>query len=158
TTLRLVANDDLQSLAIGEYATQLPGAKHFAVIDDATPYGKGLADAAAAVITRHGSDVAVRQSLDDKTTQFSTLIAELQKTQADVIVTTLSDFQVEALIQQLAKAGLERVRILGGDTIKTDKLRTVGSLVGGIYATSPILEPREFPNGQGFLDRFRAQY
>ena len=47
TALRLVANDELQARAVGSFADdQISGTK-FAVIDDGTPYGKGLADAAA---------------------------------------------------------------------------------------------------------------
>jgi branched-chain amino acid transport system substrate-binding protein len=158
TTLRLVANDKLQSRAMGEYAAQLTGAERFAVIDDNTPYGKGLADDAAASITARGKKVASRHSLDDKTVEFTALVAEMAGAKVDVIVTTLSDFQVEALIKQLVKAGLTQMRILGGDTIKTDRLLKAGGQVGAIYATSPIIEAREFSNGAKFLADFRERF
>jgi len=158
TTLRLVANDDLQARAMGEYAAQLAGAERFAVIDDSTPYGKGLADDAGAAIAGRGKKIAVRQSLDDKTVEFGPLVAELGRANVDVVVTTLSDFQVEAMVQQLARAGLARMRILGGDTIKTDRLQKVGGQVRAIYATSPIIEAREFLNGAQFLTRFRERF
>ena len=158
TTLRLVANDDLQSRAMGEYAAQLVGAERFAVVDDNTPYGKGLADDAGAAIAARGKQVPLRQSLDNKTTAFAPLVAQIGKHKVDVIVTTLADFQVEALVRQLAAAGLTRVRILGGDTIKTDVLHGVAGMVQAIYATSPILEAREFSNGPAFLARFRERF
>lgn len=158
TTLRMVANDELQSRALGDYAAQLNGAENFAVVDDNTPYGKGLADTAAKAIGERGKKISVRQSLDDKTTEFGALVAELAKTNTDVFVTTLSDFQVEALIQQLHKAGLSKMRILGGDTIKTDKLAKVADLVQGVYATSPILEAKEFANGRQFLSKFNDRF
>jgi branched-chain amino acid transport system substrate-binding protein len=156
TTLRLVANDDLQSRALGSYAAQLPDARHFAVVDDNTPYGKGLADSAAQVIAAQGKPVDVRRSLDDRTTEFSVLIADMVTAKTDVIVTTLSDFQVEALIQQLAKVGLTDVTIVGGDTIKTARLPGAAIPIRAVYATSSIVEPREFPGGKVFLDKFRA--
>jgi branched-chain amino acid transport system substrate-binding protein len=158
TTLRLVANDALQSRAMGDYAAQLTGASNFAVVDDNTPYGKGLADTAAKAIGERGKQIVVRQSLDDKVTEFPGLVAELAKTNTDVVVTTLSDFQVEALIQQMSQAGLSKIRILGGDTIKTDKLAKVAGLVQAIYATSPIIEAREFPAGKPFLAKFNARF
>jgi branched-chain amino acid transport system substrate-binding protein len=71
-------------------------------------------------------------------------------------VTTLNDFQVVALIDQLAKAGMTDMRILGGDTIKTDKLVKTALPIRGVYATSPIIEPREFNAGRDFLARFRT--
>lgn len=158
TTLRLVANDALQSRAMGDYAAQLVGANNFAVVDDNTPYGKGLADNAAKAIGERGKKIVVRQSLDDKTTDFPALVAELAKTNVDVLVTTLADFQMEALIQQMHQAGLSKMRILGGDTIKTDKLAKVAGLVQAVYATSPIIEAREFPAGRPFLTKFNARF
>jgi len=158
TTLRLVANDDLQSKALGSYAAQLPGVQHFAVIDDSTPYGKGLADSAAKVLAGVGKPVELRKSLDDKVTEFGALVSELQAAKIDIIVTTLSDFQVAALIEQLAKAGLTNMTIVGGDTIKTDKLPHTAIPIRAVYATSSIVEAREFPGGKAFLDKFRPRF
>jgi len=158
TTLRLVASDELQSKALGTYAAQVPGASHYAVVDDGTPYGKGLADSAAAVMSGLGHRVDVRESLDDKTVDFGKLVARFAASGTDLIVTTLSDFQVEALMAQLAQAGLTRMTIVGGDTIKTDKLLHKPIPIQAVYATSSIVEPREFPGGKVFLEKFRAKY
>ena len=158
TTLRLVASDDLQSKALGSYAAQVPGASRYAVVDDGTPYGKGLADSAAKVIAGLGRKIDVRESLDDKTTAFDKLVAQFKDNGTDLLVTTLSDFQVEALMAQLAQAGLTRMTIVGGDTIKTDKLLQKAIPIKAVYATSSIVEPREFPGGKVFLEKFRAKY
>lgn len=156
TTFRLVANDAIQSKAMGSYAAGQIAGTSYAVIDDATPYGKGLADLAAAEITKQKKPVALRKSLDDKTTDFTNLLPELKANKVDVIVTTLNDFQVVALIDQLAKAGMTDMRILGGDTIKTDKLVKGALPIRAVYATSPIIEAREFNAGREFLSRFRT--
>ncbi len=158
TTLRLVASDDLQSKALGSYAAQVPGATRYAVVDDGTPYGKGLADSAATVIAGLGRKVDVRESLDDKTVAFDKLVARFAANRTDLLVTTLSDFQVDALMTQLANAGLTRMTIVGGDTIKTDKLLQKAIPIKAVYATSSIVEPREFPGGKVFLEKFRAKY
>ena len=158
TTLRLVANDALQSKALGSYAaTQIDG-KKFAVVDDNTPYGKGLADLAAAEIKKNGKEILVRSSLDDKTTDFAKLVAELKAANVDVFVTTLADFQVAALIQQLVAAGMTDMQIVGGDTIKTDKLPAAVAGIRGVYATSPIIEAREFVAGPQFLAKFQQKF
>ncbi len=158
TTLRLAANDNPQAKALGSYAAQLGGAQRFAVVDDGTPYGKGLADDAAKELAAQKKEVVLRKTMDDKTTDFAALVGEMAKARTDVLVATLNDFQVEALVQQGAKAGLQRLRIVGGDTIKTDKLAKVAGQVAAIYATSPIVEAREFPAGAAFLENFRKRY
>ncbi|NRF65539.1 branched-chain amino acid ABC transporter substrate-binding protein [Aquincola sp. S2] len=158
TTLRLVANDDLQSRAIGEYARQLAGAKAYAVLDDGTPYGKGLADDVVRLFTEHRATLAVRRTADNKTNDFESFVAEVRRTQADVIVAMVSDFQAEALIRQLVSAGLSHVRLLGSDTLKTDKLLQAGRALRAVYVTSPILEVQELPAGKAFLEKFRARF
>ena len=158
TTLRLVASDAMQSKALGSYAaTQIDG-KRFAVVDDNTPYGKGLADLAAAEMAKNKKEVIVRTSLDDKTTDFSKLIPQLKEGKVDVFVTTLADFQVAALIDQMAKAGMADMQVVGGDTIKTDKLPKQVAGIRAVYATSPIVEAREFVAGPQFLEKFRTRF
>lgn len=157
TTFRLVANDTLQAKAIGSYAAQL-SAKNFAVLDDGTPYGKGLADGAATQLKAGTRNIALRQSFDDKTTAFDDLAAKLKEAQVDAIVSTLNDFQVVALLEALKKVGHANVAVLGGDTLKTTTGLKAGQLAAAVYATSPILEAREFPSGARFLDAYRAAY
>ncbi|WP_374432131.1 branched-chain amino acid ABC transporter substrate-binding protein [Ideonella dechloratans] len=158
TTFRLVASDALQSKAMGAFAAQLPGGTHrYAVVDDATPYGKGLAQSAKAQLTARQREVVLEMSLDAKTTDFAKLIEGLKAQKADVLVTTLADFQVLALADQLAAAGV-KLSIVGGDTIKTPAMAKANPAAGKIYATSPIIGVDEFLGGKAFLTRYRAQY
>ncbi len=158
TTFRLVANDQLQARAIGSFAATQLNAARFAVVDDGTPYGKGLADGAAEQLKNAKKDIALRQSFDDKTTAFDELAAKLKVNGVDAVVTTLSDFQVLALLEALKKADYTKLSILGGDTIKTTTMLKGSGIVQGLYATSPILEAREFPAGNKFLEAYRAAF
>ena len=159
TTLRLVANDTLQAKAIGSYAAGNLNANKFAVVDDATPYGKGLADGAAEQLTKAKKEIVLRLSFDDKTTAFDDLAAKMKAAGVEVLVTTLSDFQVLAILEGLKKVDYTKMSILGGDTIKTTgMLKGAGILQGGIYTTSPILEAREFPAGDKFRESYLAAF
>ncbi|MBV8162000.1 MAG: branched-chain amino acid ABC transporter substrate-binding protein [Acidimicrobiia bacterium] len=60
---RLLANDDFQGPADADYISKKLAAKKVAVIDDASEYGKGLADV---VRQKLGSAVAVNDSVDPK--------------------------------------------------------------------------------------------
>ena len=89
TALRLVANDELQARAVGSFASsQIQGTK-FAVIDDGTPYGKGLADAAAGKLKDKKTN-SLRQSFDDKTTDFTALAAKLKADGIEVVALNVS--------------------------------------------------------------------
>ena len=158
TTFRLVGNDAMQSKALGSYAATKIDGQVFALVDDSTPYGKGLAELVAVELKKHGKNVPLRKSLDDKTTDFSQLIAELKSSNVDTYVTTQPDFQVAALCEQLVKAGLTNIQVIGGDTIKTDKLPAMNPGIRAIYTTSPIVEAREFRAAPDFLPKFRAAF
>lgn len=157
TTLRLVANDALQGKAMAWFATHAIKGSVYAVIDDGSSYGKPLADRAASLIAGQNHNVSLRRSIDDRTTDFSTLLPLLKQEKVDVIVTTLADFQVLALTEQLSRAGMTDLRILGGDSIKSNLL-VRAPLPVKVFATSPIVEAREFPNGKAFLGKFRAAF
>lgn len=158
TTLRIVANDTLQAKAIGSFAAnQLNGTK-FALVDDGTPYGKDLAAGAAAQLVAAKKTIAFSQSFDDKTIAFAALADKLKEGRVDVLVSTLNDFQVLALLDSLKKIDYTKISILGGDTIKTTLMLKGAGMVSGIYATSPIIEPAEFVAGKEFLAKYRAAF
>ena len=158
TTFRLVANDNLQARAIGSFAANQLSATKFAVVDDGTTYGKGLAAGAAAELKKAKKEVVVAFSSDDKTTAFDELAGKIKAGGVEVIVSTQSDFQVLALLEALKKIEYTEVSILGGDTIKTTNMLKGIGMVKGLYATSPILDAKEFVTGQSFLEKYRAAY
>jgi branched-chain amino acid transport system substrate-binding protein len=158
TTFRLVANDTLQAKAIGSFSASQFKATKYAMLDDGTPYGKDLAAGAAVQLKNAKKDIVLQQSFDDKTTKFDELAAKLKAANVEVIVSTLNDFQIIALIEALKKINYTDVYLLGGDTIKTTLMLKGSGVLKGLYATSPILEAREFTAGAAFLDKYRAKY
>lgn len=159
TTFRLVANDVLQAKAMGSYSvSQFSAATKYALLDDGTPYGKDLAAGAGAQLKGAKKEIVVQQSFDDKTTKFEELADKLKAGGVEVVVSTLNDFQINALLESLKKIGYINIKILGGDTIKTTLMLKGAGVASGLYATSPILEAREFTAGGAFLDKYRAKY
>ena len=158
TAMRLVANDDLQARAVGSFAgSQIQGTR-FAVVDDGTPYGKDLGDAAADKL-KAKKTIALRQSFDDKTTDFTALAAKLKADNIEVVVSTLNDFQIVALIDNLTKIEYNKqITILGTDMLKTADMIKQSGKVGAFYATSIVLEANEFVGGKAFLDAYQAAF
>ncbi|BDT71624.1 leucine-specific-binding protein [Comamonadaceae bacterium OS-4] len=158
TTFRLVANDTLQAKAIGSYsASQFTGTR-YALQDDSTTYGKELAEGAEVQLKLAKKEIVLKQSFDDKTVDFDAFAAKLKAENIQVLVTTVSDFQVVALIEALKKLDYTGITILGADTAKTPDMLKGGGGMKGLFVTSPILEAREFTAGAAFLDKYRAKF
>jgi branched-chain amino acid transport system substrate-binding protein len=158
TTLRIVANDNLQARAVGSFAASNIQGTKFAVVDDGTPYGKGLAEAAAKQLEGKKT-IALRQSFDDKTKDFAALADKLKADSIEVVVSTLNDFQVVALIEALKKVDYNKaITIMGTDTLKTSEMLKYAGDVAQLVCTSPVLEPGEFPGGVAFLAAFQAAF
>jgi branched-chain amino acid transport system substrate-binding protein len=157
-TLRLVANDDLQARAVGGFGSTLAG-ERYGVVDDATVYGKGLAEAAAAQLKNAKKQVALRQSFNDTTKDFAGLADKIKADGIQILVSTLNDFQVIALIDSLEKNGYAKsLTIMGTDTLKTGAMVAQAARVGSMYCTSSVLEASEFPAGAQFLAAYQAAY
>jgi branched-chain amino acid transport system substrate-binding protein len=158
TTFRLVGNDNLQAKAIGSYsASQFRGTK-VALLDDGTPYGKDLAAGAGVQLKAGNKEIVLQQSFDDKTTKFEETAAKIKSAGVEIVVSTLNDFQVLALLEALKAIDYTNIKVLGGDTIKTTLMLKGAGIVSGLYATSPSLEAGDFTAGAAFLDKYRAKY
>jgi len=158
TTFRLVGNDVLQAKAIGSFASGQLSGSNFAIIDDATPYGKGLAEGAMAELKAANKTVGVRQTFDDKTVAFDDLATKLQSAKVDVLVAVINDFQMLALLQALKKVGYTDLSILGADLVKTTTMLKGSDTVQAFYATTPVLDATEFVAGAKFLDSYRTAF
>ncbi|MGP1684632.1 MAG: branched-chain amino acid ABC transporter substrate-binding protein [Giesbergeria sp.] len=158
TTFRMVANDNLQAAALASYAVEQLGGKRYAAFDDGTPYGKDLAGGAAKRLEAAKKTVALRQSFDETTVAFDELAAKLKSENVDVVISTLNDYQVLALLQALKKINYTSLRLLGSDTVKTTDMEKGADIVDGLYASSPVLEAKEFTAGPQFLDKYGAAF
>lgn len=158
TALRLVANDDLQARALGSFAASQITETKFAVVDDGTLYGKGLADAAAKQLEGKKT-VALRKSYDDKTKDFAALAAQLKAETIEVVVSTLNDYQIVALIEALTKIGYNKqITIVGTDTLKTADMAKQADNVGKLLATSSELEANEFSGGAAYIAAYQTAF
>lgn len=158
TTLRMVANDNLQARAMGAYAAGLAGATRYAVLDEGTTYGKGLAEGAAKRLKELNKEVTVRQSFDGTTVAFDQLAAQLKADKTNVVVSMLNDFQAIALLEALVKVGHADVHLVGGDTIKTTAMTKAAGLISQISATSPVLNASEFGAGPKFVAGYQERF
>lgn len=157
-TFRLVATDALQAKAVAGYAVESLKANKVAIVHEDTAFGNPMRRDVAAELTKHKKQVAIQESVNNKVTDFSALVAKLKAAPPDVLVAVLRDPQLIPLGQQMVAAGLADVRVIGTNSAKTTKMATSTEGLKMLYLTSSALEPREFTGGSEFLSKFRTAY
>jgi len=109
---RILAKDATQGRAIASYILGVLKPASVGVIDDASDYGRGLADA---VKTAAGGTVKVSDSIDPKAAAFSAVVSKMKAANPDVIF--FGGYNVEAvkLSTQLRNAGIKATLVFGDD-------------------------------------------
>ncbi len=158
TTFRMMADDDKQGAALGRYATQKLGLKRFAVVDDRTAYGQGLAEAFIHAVRAAKAEVVKREFTNDKAVDFRNILTSIRAAQPDAIFFGGYDAQAGPMARQMRELGLE-VPLLGGETMRTAKfLELAGPAAEGHIASTPGAALESRPQGREFAARYRARF
>ncbi|RQS76321.1 branched-chain amino acid ABC transporter substrate-binding protein [Burkholderia sp. Bp8963] len=118
---RVAATDAQQGPALADHALHALHAKRFAVVDDATAYGQGLADEFANTVEAAGGQIVAREATDGRATNFNAILTKIKSDHPDVIMYGGMDATGGPLAKQALALGIE-ARILGGDGVCTDKV------------------------------------
>ena len=158
TAFRMMADDDKQGAALGRYATQTLGFKRFAVIDDRTAYGQGLADAFTNTIRAAKAQVVKREFTNDKAVDFRNILTSVRRAQPDAIFFGGYDAQAGPMAKQMKELGFT-VPLLGGETMNTAKfLQLAGAASEGHIASTPGAPLDSRPGGRAFAQRYRDRF
>ena len=154
---RMCGRDDQQGIVAGDYIVDVLKGKKVAVINDKDTYGKGLADATSAQLTKRGVKPILEEGLTRGEKDFSALVTKIRSTGADVVFFGGLHPEAGPLVRQLREAGLKDVRFVSDDGVVTDELvSTAGGpqYVEGVYMTFGA-DPRLLPESKEVVDQFR---
>jgi branched-chain amino acid transport system substrate-binding protein len=158
TTFRMMADDDKQGAALGRYATQTLKLTRFAVIDDRTAYGQGLADAFTNTIRAAKAQVVKREFTNDKAVDFRNILTSIRTTKPEAIFFGGYDAQAGPMAKQMRELGMNVV-LLGGETMNTAKfIQLAGPAAEGHIASTPGAALESRPHGKSFAQRYRERY
>ncbi len=122
TAFRVVANDGQLGGTLGRYAVQAGKAKNFAVIDDRTAYGQGIADEFEKSVKKlAGANIVARQYTNDKASDFTSILTAIKAKNPDVVFYGGMDAVAGPLLRQAKQLGLN-AKLFGGDGICTGNL------------------------------------
>lgn len=153
TFFRVLGNDATQGPAAASYISDTLGAESVFVIDDASAYGKGLADI---VIEDLGDAVVGTDTIQQKQTDFSATVTKIRAVDPDVVF--FGGYYAEAglLISQIRDAGLTPTFVVG-DGVKDDGFLTAaGEAAEGTVITCPCLPPDQAEGT--FAEDYEAEY
>ncbi|MGF6775560.1 branched-chain amino acid ABC transporter substrate-binding protein [Paraburkholderia sp. GAS334] len=158
TTYRVVGTDAQQGPALANYATKTLGAKRIAIVDDATVYGKGLADEFAKTVEASGAKIVAREATSERTVDFGTILRKIKSVQPDVIMYGGMDATGGPFTKQAAALGI-RAKILGGDGVCTDKVgELAGTAVQNLVCSEAGLALSKMDKGADFAKKYDDRF
>ncbi|MBC2680451.1 branched-chain amino acid ABC transporter substrate-binding protein [Pseudomonas sp. CFBP 8758] len=154
---RMCGRDDQQGIVAGDYIVDVLKGKKVAVINDKDTYGKGLADATSAQLTKRGVKPVLEEGLTRGEKDFSALVTKIRSTGADVVYFGGLHPEAGPLVRQMREQGLKDVKFMSDDGIVTDELVTTAGgaqYVDGVYMTFGA-DPRMLPDSKAVVEEFR---
>lgn len=154
---RLAGHDGMQGPALATFA-QKKGFKNIAIVDDATAYGKGLADQVDKKAKELGVTVAERESATDKTTDFKGILTKLKAKGVDAIMWGGYDDTAATLAKQARELGITATFLMP-DAVCTDNyLKLAGAAAEGTICSATSQPLADMKEGAAFKERFEKRF
>jgi len=158
---RGLANDDAQAPADAKFLVKKLNAKKIAVIDDASDYGKGLADGVRKALSGLGATAVVgatAESIDPKAQDFSSTVNKINAAKPDAIFYGGYYADSGRLLKQLRDAGV-KVPFESGDGSEDQKIVDVGGqATEGAYLTCACADPTTDPKAASFVTGYKSAF
>ena len=154
---RMVAHDGMQGPALAVYA-QKKGVKTIAIVDDATTYGKGMADQVEKKAKELGLNVVSHDAATDKTTDFKNILTKIKGAGADAVMWGGLDDTAATFSKQARELGLKSL-LLMPDAVCTDNyISLAGEAAEGTICSVTGVPLAEMKEGASFKERFEKRF
>jgi branched-chain amino acid transport system substrate-binding protein len=153
---RVVGRDDQQGPAVANYLVANTKPKVVAVIDDATAYGKGLANEVEKTLKAAGVKVLAREQGTNKTVDWKAVLTKLKGRGPDAVFYGGMDSTAGPLLKQGKELGIKAVFSFG-DGACTDKMgEFAGSAADGLLCSQAGIPPQAA--SKKFLDAYKKRF
>jgi branched-chain amino acid transport system substrate-binding protein len=139
TFFRVLGNDQTQGPAAAKYISGVLKAPKVAVVDDASEYGKGLADIVKSSL---GATVVATDTIQQKQTDFGPTVTKIKSSGATAVF--YGGYYAEAglLKKQMSDAGITAVMVAGDGVNDPGFVKAAGAAAAeGSILTCPCLPP-----------------
>jgi branched-chain amino acid transport system substrate-binding protein len=142
TQFRVVGRDDQQGPAIASYLMASKKPKLVAVIDDATAYGKGIADEVEKTLKAAQVNVLPREQGTDKTTDWKAILTKVKGKNPDAVFYGGMDATGGPLLKQGRELGVKAVFSFGDGACTDDMTKLAGAAADGLLCSQAGLPPQ----------------
>jgi branched-chain amino acid transport system substrate-binding protein len=155
---RAVGNDNAQGPAAAKYMTSNLNAKKLAILDDASEYGKGIADIVREKVKASGATITVSESIDPKGTDFSSTVNKIKSQGADAVFLGGYYQAGGVLAKQLKDAGVTAT-FVGPDGVNDKGFVTAaGAAAEGAILLAPAAPIEKVQGGAEFQTAYKAAF
>lgn len=159
SVFRIVGTDNQQGPALAKYAIKTLHYKTFAVQDDQTAYGHGLAEAFAHEVKKQGGRVVYRGGNSNKAVDFKAVLTTIKGLHPDAIFYAGEEATTAPLFKQAIALGLKS-KFLTGDSGCVDELAklTGSQATDRLTCSEPDTAFSLIPGGRDFDQKYRARF
>ena len=155
-TFRTVGRDDQQGPAIASYLASNNKPKVVAVIDDATAYGKGIADEVEKTLKAAKVHVLPRENGTDSTTDWKAVLTKIRGRKPDAVFYGGMDQTGGPLLKQGRELGLKAVFAFGDGACTEEMNKLAGPAAEGLLCSQAGIPPQAAD--KKFLDAFKKRF
>ncbi len=154
-THRVCGRDDAQGIVAGNFMAKNFKDKKIAIIDDKTPYGKGLADETRKALNAAGVTEAVNEAYTAGEKDYTALVSKMKDAGVDVVYVGGYHTEGGLILRQMREQGMKALMV-SGDAFNTEEFWTITGDAGEgmIFTFAP--EPRNNPAAKEVVDKFKA--
>ena len=155
-TFRTCGRDDQQGAVAGAYLAKHFKGKHIAIVDDKTPYGKGLADETQKALAAKGVKPVLHEGINPGEKDYSALVSKLKQANADVVYFGGLHTEAGLIIRQMRDQGL-KAPMMSGDGITDKEFAQIAGpgAEGTLMTFAP--DPRKNPNAKAVVEEFKKK-
>ncbi|WP_395019934.1 branched-chain amino acid ABC transporter substrate-binding protein [Dongia sp.] len=154
TVMRVANRDDQQGIFAGDWIAKHYARKNVAVIDDGSPYGRGLADMAFEYMTKGGLVPQMRTAYRHSDQDFVQLIDTLIVGKVDVVYVGGYHDDEARILRQAHEKGL-KAEWISGDALNTSEFPELAGPAADGVRFSDMPSAIDLPSAREAVARFR---
>jgi branched-chain amino acid transport system substrate-binding protein len=154
-THRVCGRDDAQGIVAGHFLAEHYKDKKIAIIDDKSPYGKGLADETRKAMNALGVKEVMDESYTAGEKDYTALVSKMKDAGIDAVYVGGYHTEGGLILRQMREQGMKS-QMISGDAFNTAEFWTITGPAGEgmIFTFAP--EPRNNPAAKAVVDEFKA--